>query len=674
MRSTTGTRLAGRAIATTGIATCFRNCASRTSNKNQADESILYLFPLSDRSGILRQLKMSDCPAIDQFMRSMKLALILNLLALPLLAGETFTPYRNAAEVPRNVVDLWKDYDARKEALDVKVVKEWKGEGVVTRYVTFKVGTFKGTDARIAAYYSFPAKGRKHAAFVWSHGGGQRATRSRGMYFAKQGFATVDINWLGRPMEQGIKINTDWGKVDPTQGPRFYAKALRKGWKRNLQPDEHSIDPVISPRNANWFLLTVAARRAITFLEQQPEVDAGKIGFTGFSMGGMITSLVAIDLRLKAVAPFVGGSGFKYIDFPGGISGSSIRAHFRDDLELYKSTIDASAYWPLVPCPVVFISSSNDFHSTFERIYRSMALLKHRDWRVTTNIHHNHGPGPEQWAVLNLWFNQYLKGQGQDIPVTPPSTLHVSGKIARFMVTPADQDRLVGTEIYFSHDPNSRTRFWNRAAPTPSDKSWRVDLTVHDDLPLYVFAICRYRLAQEMTLDHGETATFALNSLEQMIVPQTVNLKALTKLKKPGTVFEDFKNGIQDWSSRDGRAIRTYKFQNPELDRSNDQQLALTIDPKGKKLFLRLTTSSTFLSRENNIGNFSLTKPIEGDGARKILIDRTDFKGDQGKTLEWSKIATFDVTLVDQDTKAKLELGTPAGHRVLQRIELIDAK
>ena len=228
-------------------------------------------------------------------------------------AEDTFTPYK-AGEVPQNVRDLWKDYDARKEPLDVQVVKQWKTEGVVTRYVVFKIGTFKGADARIAAYYSFPANGKQNAAFVWSHGGGQRAEKGRGIYFAKQGFATIDINWLGRPMEPGINVNTDWGKVDPTQGPRFYSKALRKGWKRNLLPDEYSIDPAVSPRNANWFLLTVAARRAITFLEQQPEVDPERIGFAGFSMGGMITSLAAIDPRLKAVVPFVGGTGFKYVE------------------------------------------------------------------------------------------------------------------------------------------------------------------------------------------------------------------------------------------------------------------------------------------------------------------------------------------------------------------------
>jgi dienelactone hydrolase len=536
--------------------------------------------------------------------------------------------------------------------------------------------TFKGTDARIAAYYSFPDNGEKNAAFVWSHGGGQRAERGRGVYFAKQGFATVDINWLGREMEPGIDGNTDWGKVDPTQGPRFYSKALRKGWKRNLQPDEYSIDPVPSPRNANWFLLTVAARRAITFLEQQPEVDSERIGFSGFSMGGMITALTAIDSRLKAVVPFVGGSGFKYVDFPGGIEGSSIRPHFQN-LDLYKGTIDASAYWPLVKCPVMFISSSNDFHSTFERIYQSMALLKHHNWRVTTNIHQNHGPGPEQWVLLNQWFNQYLKGVDENIPVTPFSTFSVAAGVATFSVTPADQDRLAGTEIYFSYDPNSRTRFWNKAdarrsGAKRSAPSWSVQLPVYDDLPLYVFAMCRYRLPQTVQLERGETSTFVLNSVEQSLVPDAVNLESLANIPKTRIVFEDFGNGIQDWSTRDQRSIKTYKFQSPDLDLSNGKKLSLTIDPHGKRLSLRLGVGSSFLSRRNNLGNFSFVKRVQGQGPQEVIVSREDFKSADGKTLEWSKIATFEITIVDEETKQKIDLTTHIGYAILKLISLGD--
>ena len=334
-------------------------------------------------------------------------------------AKDTFIPWTKAEQVPQSATALWAGYDSTAEPLDIKVHHEWKEDGVVSRLVTFKVGTFKGVDARIAAYYCFSENGKKNPAFVWSHGGGQRADRKRGHYFATQGFASIDINWLGRPLEAELdpdnKWGTDWGKVDPSQGPRFYPKALRKSWKRSLQPDEFTIDPVASPRNANWFLLAMAGRRALTFLEQQAEVDADRLGFTGFSMGGTITSMTAIDPRLKAVAPFVGGTGFLHVDFPG-IPRSSIGTHFKN-LDLYKKTIDPSAYWPSVKCPVMFITSSNDFHSAFQRIYRSMDLLPHDNWRVTGNMHANHGPGPEQWILLNHWFKQHLAGENKNIPV-----------------------------------------------------------------------------------------------------------------------------------------------------------------------------------------------------------------------------------------------------------------
>jgi hypothetical protein len=66
-------------------------------------------------------------------------------------AADSLTPY-TADNVPQNVVDLWKDVDARKDALETKVVKEWREDGAVCRYVIFKVGTFKGADSRIAAF------------------------------------------------------------------------------------------------------------------------------------------------------------------------------------------------------------------------------------------------------------------------------------------------------------------------------------------------------------------------------------------------------------------------------------------------------------------------------------------------------------------------------------------
>ena len=85
-----------------------------------------------------------------------RIFLVLFLSVLQTFAEETFSPYKTSKEVPQNVEGLWNDYDPRKEPLEIKVIKEWETPEVITRYLTFKVGTFKEADSRIAAYYSFP--------------------------------------------------------------------------------------------------------------------------------------------------------------------------------------------------------------------------------------------------------------------------------------------------------------------------------------------------------------------------------------------------------------------------------------------------------------------------------------------------------------------------------------
>ena len=598
--------------------------------------------------------------------------LIFCVLALP--AKDTFSPYTRADEVPQSANALWKGYDSKAEPLEVKVHHEWKEGGVISRLVSFKVGTFKGAGARIAAYYCFPENGKKNPAFVWSHGGGQRADRRRGHYYASQGFATIDINWLGRPLEADLdpenKWGTDWGAVDPSQGPRFYSKALRKGWKRSLQADEYTIDPIASPRNANWFLLAVAARRAITFLEEQAEVDPERLGFTGFSMGGTITSMTATDPRLKAVAPFVGGTGFLHIDFPG-IPRSSIGTHFKNP-DLYQKTIDPSAYWPSVKCPVMFITSSNDFHSAFARIYQSMDLLPHHNWRVTSNLHANHGPGPEQWVLLNLWFQEHLAGREQNIPKTPPSTFRIENGRAHFSVIPSSLDRLVETEIYYSYDPNCVTRFWKRASATKKGDTWKANFKVQSKLPLYVFALCRFKLAEEAVLERGNTTmTFTLNSQLHSHIPGDIDLSAIAKLSKSG-LLDNFSRGIGNWSSRDQSSIKTYKFQDPELDTSSGNKLVLHFNlKKDQALLLGLSAESKFLGDGRDLGSFHYGRRIAGDGPKSIVLTTGDFKSNDSKALEWSKISTFSISLTDQKTKRKIKLTDLETRKVLERIELV---
>ena len=55
---------------------------------------------------------------------------------------DSFVAYKNADEVPQTAMALWANYDPASEPLNIRVVKEWTSDKVVTRYITFTVGTF----------------------------------------------------------------------------------------------------------------------------------------------------------------------------------------------------------------------------------------------------------------------------------------------------------------------------------------------------------------------------------------------------------------------------------------------------------------------------------------------------------------------------------------------------
>ena len=98
-------------------------------------------------------------------------------------------------ETPRTVAELWADFDPCKEPLQAQTVREWKDDGITYRYVTFYIATFKGREARMAAYYAFPQSDEKLPGLLHLHGGGQLAFLHEVKYYAQRGYACLSINW-----------------------------------------------------------------------------------------------------------------------------------------------------------------------------------------------------------------------------------------------------------------------------------------------------------------------------------------------------------------------------------------------------------------------------------------------------------------------------------------------
>ena len=70
-------------------------------------------------------------------------------------------------------------------------------------------------------------------------------------------------------------------------------------------------------------------------------------------------------------------------------------------------------------------------------------------------------------------------------------------------MTPNRVKEVEAVAIFYSHDPNPRTRFWIQADAVWEGSTWTAELPVREKLPLYAFANCQYPLAEEKEAFRG---------------------------------------------------------------------------------------------------------------------------------------------------------------------------
>ncbi len=204
-------------------------------------------------------------------------------------------------EIPQTAKELYKSFDPKQGSLDIKTIREWDEGGVHVKFVTFNVGTFKGQNGkihnpRLAGYYAYPPSSKKLPAILQIHGGGGVGKPGQAIYWAQQGYACISISWSTGKLnhEKEGAPNTDWDGLAAAHGrnlPNYDNLKFREA----TTPRDHTISSVPNPMNSSYYLITCAARRSLTFLENQPEVDPNRLGVSGHSMGGKTTVYTSVD-------------------------------------------------------------------------------------------------------------------------------------------------------------------------------------------------------------------------------------------------------------------------------------------------------------------------------------------------------------------------------------------
>ena len=544
-------------------------------------------------------------------------------------------------KAPAMVKELFADIDPRKDPLDTKLVREWEKDGITYRTVTFHVATFKGKPARMAGFFAFPKGAKKLPGLLHLHGGGQRAFLHEVEFYAKRGYACLSVNWGGREMENAKDgdPNTDWGAVDPTQKnvPGYF----------NLKPGDKTLDPFESPRNNNWFLLTLGARRGLTFLEQQPEVDADRLGVYGHSMGGNLTVYVAgTDDRVKAAAPSVGGSGFRTQPWP--LLPQVKLETQTGDVKLFDATLGFESYAPHVKAPLLWLGSTNDFHGVMDDTYRTGALIPHTNVRYAFAPHLNHRFTPAFAVTRPLWFDQYLK-RSFTFPKTPDSklVLATADHVTELHVTPDSSQPVAEVAVYYSVDSDPRARFWRSAPATKTDGTWTAKLPVLSaGQPLFAFANVGYGIKKSESEPHARpTETAAISSLLHTATPKELRAADVKATDKADPVIDDFDHKWRDWYLLEAGnphhwEFSTRKLADPKWQGQPGQRLAIDVAVEKQNELVVVLTENVFRGYRGKQKEFvALVKLDGGKEPQSVSLGLKDFTASDGTALAtWGSV------------------------------------
>ena len=214
------------------------------------------------------------------------------------------------------------------------------------------------------------------------------------------------------------------------------------------------------------------AMRSIDYLVSRPEVDAKRIGFTGCSGGGTLTSYVmALDDRVACAAPACYLTTFRRLietigpqDAEQNIYGQVAFGLDHPDYVLLRA-----------PRPTLISSTSGDFfniHGSWDnfrqakRIYGRLGFPERVD---LVEVEGKHGVQPQNLATIAYWMKRWLLGSDKPVSIAKLETLPQKDLLCtesgQVLTLPGERSVFDLNAEYESTLAKQRKSKWSRTSP-----------------------------------------------------------------------------------------------------------------------------------------------------------------------------------------------------------------
>lgn len=288
------------------------------------------------------------------------------------------------------------DAESLKESLDSRVYKApkvyWepsKDQGNVKAFF-YETLPNKGKETRAFAYIGIPESDHPVPAVVLVHGGGGTAFYKWVQIWNDRGYAAIAMS-----LEGHMPDSVGQGKF-----AHEYSGPTRVGTFQDAD----------LPLNEQWMYHAISdVMIGHSLLASLSEVDAHRVGITGISWGGVLSSLISgVDTRLKCAMP-VYGAGYLY----------ESKGHFGEvatgstEFQEKKKFWDPSNQFSAASVPTLWVNGDSDAHFSVNITSHSYQTTSDRAFiSIHHGMKHGHPQGwnPNEVPEIYAFADKMLKG------------------------------------------------------------------------------------------------------------------------------------------------------------------------------------------------------------------------------------------------------------------------
>jgi dienelactone hydrolase len=372
---------------------------------------------------------------------------------------------------------VWAKYDPDAGDFKEEIVFEETKDGIYYKdaYISAYVN---GEEVRVYCKYAVKAGAKKAPGLMNVHG--WYGTAFLDMKSVEDGWAVMSHDYSGL-QHRGTPHTTKYPKA--LDHGRMNAELIY-----STMPDRKQLT---DPTATSHYLWNAVQRRVVSYLIDQKEVDADRIGAKGYSYGGTLMWNLAMDSRIKAVVAYFGIGWLEYYRNKGvwlyDLPPKNIPKTSGEELVL--SAIAPEAHAPYIKAACLWLNGSNDHHGGHERGEQTFKMFQPGvpwTFAIQARGHHNTN---KLGNDAKLWLEKYVLGKDIDWPARPKTEIRLDAQgVPEFVLSTGSTKDLQKVEAWYAlKEPVSFGRHWRDAPLQRNGDTWVAKLPVAnvDD---YVFA------------------------------------------------------------------------------------------------------------------------------------------------------------------------------------------